>query len=438
VRDHLLAVANDRVDLTPWADDRVGGSLPLADGVAEGETTTQGVGRYELFEVLHPSPTLRFVLSMSTSLNDTENQTIPPAAVIGAKRYPLGAVGSGSARLVSPAIVPQYIDGSAFIALDMGRPATLRHVPKSPVMAAFNADLPLDGRLTVGEVRDMSAIDARSSDMLPAYFDDPRALVYDEPIPYSGMYENGAVAERATFQLRSGPRERELLVAYRLPAGVANARITVSVDGRDLVGETQAAGTHLALRTARFLPGTHRIDVRIVGPRVFERIASGRWINGYIMGLGFVDPAARSLPAFDVDDMRQPLSLLTGWYELERIGGSRDTGRPMRWVRNDATLVVGPSPVAEKLLVDAEPGPGMAGRPLVLHVREGERDLGTATYLGETEAPFDLPPHATPLELTLHADGGGARIEGDPRTLNFRVLKLRLAPGGGPSQGAER
>lgn len=433
VRDRLVTVQTDRSQMAPWEEGRVANSIPLPD--PGGPSTLQGFGRYELFEILNPSRRVRFVLSLTKALDDPDDQSIPPAAVIGDRRYRFAAVGAGDARLVSPPVSPQIVAGRAYVALDMGRPPTQRHLAKSALMSAYNRNWLLDGRFTDGDARDMSVVDTAAFDRsaLPSHVDDPSAIVYGGPVPFSGMYENGDVAGRAAFVLRATPLDRNVLADVQLAPGDTAGRVVVLVDGRPAIDAPAGAGTHLFWRAGGVTPGPHRIELRVTAPPVYEGIFRGRYADARIVALGFFDDATAARGTYDIYDPRRPVTLGAGWYGFERIAGAGSEDGGLRWVDNDAQIIVGPSRLPEVLRLSVEAGPGLGGRPLVLHLRAGRRAAEAEHFRYAGTATLALPAHAAPQLVTLHVDGGGVRIPHDPRVLNFRVRKLWLDEhGGGP------
>jgi hypothetical protein len=109
-----------------------------------------------------------------------------------------------------------------------------------------------------------------------------------------------------------------------------------------------------------------------------------------------------------------------GWYHLEEDGS--DT---FRWVNNDAEIVVTDAG-ATALEIEAEPGPGLRSQPLRLAIRGPAGDEMAGHVLEERRRiSIELPaPPAVPYVITLHADGGGATMPGQPRVLNFRVFHI--------------
>jgi hypothetical protein len=106
-----------------------------------------------------------------------------------------------------------------------------------------------------------------------------------------------------------------------------------------------------------------------------------------------------------------------GFYPLERDGGSI-----FRWVNADAGISIQRAG-SEELRFEAESGPGFGSKPFTLHVAGPDgSDIVTVEVASRTTVSVPLRKFAEPFVLTLRAEGGGLAIDGDPRTLNFRVF----------------
>jgi hypothetical protein len=111
-----------------------------------------------------------------------------------------------------------------------------------------------------------------------------------------------------------------------------------------------------------------------------------------------------------------------GWYPVETWNGER-----FRWVGERGRLVVRTPPgPARALALVVEPGPGVGSGPFELEVRDDSgRPVARGTVSGRQTVTLNLPVRPGCKDLFwLTAPGGGLQCEGDPRTLNFRVLGL--------------
>jgi hypothetical protein len=82
--------------------------------------TMSALGRYALCEVINPSPRVRVMVSLTTTLAHDGQCRLPKAAAIGDHRQPLPLVGRGAAQVFSPPLSPQTLAGHHYLALDLG------------------------------------------------------------------------------------------------------------------------------------------------------------------------------------------------------------------------------------------------------------------------------------------------------------------------------
>lgn len=427
VHNHLVLMDHSFGVLLPWSRTNVAlTEPPEPDGILPGGERMQGFGRYELFEVLHPSKRLRLVFAFSETgrlvgPDSSAQRRIPPVDAIGARRVSMGGEGSGAARLVSPEIEPQWIDGRAFVALDMGRPPRAEQYPKSGLMNLYGRGVALDNTELVGRARDISAISAfeYEHDVPPTSLDSPGAAVGHDNLFFSGMYEDGYVDRTAWFKLGSSRSNAILLLSGSVPEGRRGVvRIDASVDGRRVLEGLRPSGPFVLDVPVNVPRGPHRVDV--TADRVFRRPwPDTRIVSFQIARLGFYrDVDLTSL--LDIYDMHKPIELGRGWYSYETYAG-----KSFRWVSNDAEVRLGPSNRSLMLQLDAEPGPGVGYRAFPMAFRLGGRKIGEAIVSG-APVRFRIPAHAQTETLVLQVVGGGQRIAADPRILNFRVMRLTL------------
>lgn len=121
----------------------------------------------------------------------------------------------------------------------------------------------------------------------------------------------------------------------------------------------------------------------------------------------------------DIADRNSGMSLGAGWFARETRGKAA-----FRWIDNDAEIRIESHP-KRVLAIDVAPGPGVREEPTTLDVLDdaGER-LFSAKIAGRQVIHIPLP--RLPIHLRLRVDGGGHRIEGEPRALNMCVRRLAL------------
>lgn len=181
--------------------------------------TMQSLGRISLFRVLNPSRRVHLVLEYTASLSQDRQNRIPPASAIGATREIFPAVGRGSARLVSPALEPQQILGGGYVSLDMGTWGHAFPDHRSFIMGLWGRQYVADSRRVVGFCRDISLI---SEDQYLA-MQAPRAIqsfpgdLRNKSLEYSGVYEDGWVAESSDVVLQQDEGNSHLVVSVLVP-----------------------------------------------------------------------------------------------------------------------------------------------------------------------------------------------------------------------------
>jgi hypothetical protein len=224
--------------------------------------TMAGFGRYALFRVLGPSPGARLELEFTDTLNHDGENLLPPAAVVGASRLSLPLEGRGSARVFSPPLKPQMVDGSPYVLIDMGVNGRLPTVIRTGLENAYGKSVPTDPRYLTGYLRDISLVSgAQYASLHP-----PLALSHfpgdldNTNLEYSGIYEDGWMAQEGYVRLAGGP-PASLLVQGEVPAG-AGKHLELLVNGRRVDSLAIAAG-RLDVRTP--IPAsetTRRVELR--------------------------------------------------------------------------------------------------------------------------------------------------------------------------------
>jgi hypothetical protein len=267
VRNRLVFIAS-RLGQPYYTSDREHVSLfKLEADYFRPSETMAGLGRYFLFYVVNPTGPFRVVIEYSASLMADGRNRIPPAAVIGDTRKPFAVYGRGSGRLFSPAIAPQMIDGWPYVALDLG--AEGRRFPdrRSGLMRLYGRDVPLDDRELVGFGRDISIISDSDYHALAepsAVASFPRDL-FNKDLEYSGVYEDGWLAESSYICLQEPASARRLRIRARVARlnGLAPSEVSVKVDGTTRRTEQVRPGEiTLDVPTAASAQGRHCVEVR--------------------------------------------------------------------------------------------------------------------------------------------------------------------------------
>jgi hypothetical protein len=287
VRNHLVLI-----------DSELGGNYYLAgEKRAEGRVamfqlepdyfrageTMASVGRWLLVEVLGPAPRVRLVMEYTASLKADGANTIPPIAVIGGARVALGAVGRGSARLVSPPLTPQWIHGRAYVAIDMGANGQQFSHEVSGVLAWYGAHIPRDARSITGFVRDISlANEALDWPAPPRALTDVAADLRKASLAYSGYYEDAWLGEASFVELSHDGAGNDVRVQVMVPdlPGHPNT-LAVLLDGALLAQAAVHPGDNeIRAAAGAVSAGVHRLALRFDGgarlPGRDGRVVAGR------------------------------------------------------------------------------------------------------------------------------------------------------------------
>jgi hypothetical protein len=301
--DHLIFIHSDlgQSYFLPDDPDRVSLYQLERDPLVAGATMA-GIGRYALFEVVGPSPAVRFEVSLTATLKGDGCNRLPTSAVaIGASRVTLPFVGRGSARIFSPPLAPQRIAGRSYVAIDLGSDGQLLPDRRTSLMRSYGTDVSLDRRRLTAFARDISLVAAEAYGRLAppsrlARFPDDLA---NGDLEYSGLYEDGWVGEAAFLRLAQPRNEAALVVRGTVPRirdRDFSTEVRVLVDEREVAHRLLAPGEFEIRATPGAGRAVRRIDLR------FTRVQSlpapdGRPVAALLKGIGFAPPAPDVPPA---------------------------------------------------------------------------------------------------------------------------------------------
>jgi len=173
--------------------------------VTNGKIYFHGTGRYNMFKIINPSDKIRMVLDFTRTPLGGDRYALPSKAIIiGENDYPLGFVGSGSARIVSPIIKPELFEQQSYITLDFAEQAKPIGKLKTGLMTMWGEKFNLDDRRLVGFTRDISIITDEEYQKLErpskiSHF--PQDLSLYPGMEYSGLFEDGWVGPESFFKL---------------------------------------------------------------------------------------------------------------------------------------------------------------------------------------------------------------------------------------------
>lgn len=229
-------------------------------------STMAALGRISLFRVLNSAPHARVVLEYTASLNQDHENRIPAASAIGDTRAMLTAVGRGSARLISPEVRPQQIAGGDYVAIDMGDWGHTFPDARSFITGLWGRRYVTDPRRIVGFCRDISLISDDQYSALQA----PRAIqtfpgdLKNKNLEYSGIYEDGWVAESSDMVMQQNAGAAYLVVSVLVPTlqgRRAASWVALLVDDR-LVDRKPVASSGVGFNVSVRGQGRRRIGLR--------------------------------------------------------------------------------------------------------------------------------------------------------------------------------
>jgi hypothetical protein len=254
------------------------------------QSTMVSMGRDSLFRIVNPSRKFRLALEFTASLNSDRQNRLPPISVIGTERSFLPVEGRGSARLFSPVIQPQKIGGGSYFLLDMGKSGFQFTTNRTGLMALYGKDIPLDLRHIVGFGRDISALSEQDYEDLAAPHDVRSfpADLLNKGLEYSGIYEDGWIAESTYLVLRQDVERSPLVVRLMVPilgGKPASSHMILLMDDFEVVRKSISSGESEFTIPAAGI-GKHRIKM------VFDKATSlpapdGRPVSAIIRFIGF-------------------------------------------------------------------------------------------------------------------------------------------------------
>ncbi|MFM8273588.1 MAG: hypothetical protein ACKODX_14850 [Gemmata sp.] len=292
--------------------------------------TMAGVGHAMVLDVLNPSPQVRVLMNYTaSSKQDPLARNLAPVKVVGDRCVAVGAVGSGSARLVSPPLATQAAGAGHYLALDFGHP--VRNANRlAAAERLWGAELPRDRRMLTGHLRDLSVL----SEEEYAAFRPPQQIskfpddLAHPHLEYSGLYEEGWVGKEFKLRLTQPEPGHEVVLRGMVP-GIPGAygfhtEIVVRVDGAPVLKRTLGPGKFELRAPAGTAPtgaavGPRWVEVRFSDDQELPA-PDGRRAVAHLKSVGFEPQGERSRPPERLtkfpDDLDHPM--------LEHAGISLD------------------------------------------------------------------------------------------------------------------
>lgn len=414
LRNHVVLVASKLSKPASWfIPSEVSLSEPEED-LAFPDSTMEGLGRYALFQILDAAPSGYLALSLTSTYAGDGISRLPEGQILGAEAARIPFEGRGSARVIVP-MQPRRIRGRSYFALDMISPPIRFPNRRTGLMALYGRDVPLDSRQLSGFARDISYLSREEFEALVP----PRSVSHfpqdlaNPALQYSGIYEDGWVAENCDFRLAQ-QESGEFRIAGEIPQRPGDPpanQIRVLEDGHPILERDLTAGPFDITAQTPVEPGAHRIEIQFRSATKLSA-ADPRPAAAHLSRIGFG-------PFDAVDDIgAEGITFGTGWYDLEHY-----RGETFRWARSRSLVHLKPRGNQHWLAADLEPNSG--GIPVEIRVSTTDgKVLSQRRLKGREKIRI---PFVTAADVEFAVDEQSLKpAPGDPRQLGLRFFRLRL------------
>ncbi len=264
--------------------------------VTGGQVYFHGTGRYNMFRLINPSPAIRVVVDFTrTSLGGGRYDLPRKAVVIGEEDYPLGFVGSGSARVFSPPIKPEFFEQQAYLTLDFADKAEPIGKRKTGLMQLWGSKFNLDDRRLVGFTRDISIITEEQYQKLdrPAKISQfPQDLSRYPGLEYSGIFEDGWVGPESFFKLAASHPGQILYFKGYVPDTSAYRErgldLTISINDKPTEVVNLRSGEFILTRLIREASAVTTVRLTFSGAMPYGELDT-RYLSAFINELSVGD-----------------------------------------------------------------------------------------------------------------------------------------------------
>jgi hypothetical protein len=265
--------------------------------ITGGKVYFHGTGRFNLFNIINPTPNLRVLIDFSrTSLGEGRSKLPGKAIVIGEEDYPIPFVGHGSARVASPIIKPEYFEQQAYITIDFGENAAIINKEKTGLMRLYGLKFNLDDRRLVGFTRDISVITDEEYRALPKptrIGNFPDDLARYPGLEYSGLFEDGWMAEDAFFRLGASHAGQVFNFKGYVPDTpkfrTAGVDVTISLNGKPTEIVNLKSGDFALSRLIREASEVTSVSLHFSDAEVYDEQNDRRAVSAFVRELAIAD-----------------------------------------------------------------------------------------------------------------------------------------------------
>lgn len=230
-----------------WRDGSVGIWLVERDPWFP-DTIMAAVGRYHIYQVINPVQNSQLLLSVTANGRPQDGFRLPTPVVVGNKSLTLPVVGRGSARVLSDPIEVAQVGTNSYVGIDFGRDGSFFNRTFTPGWFS-RLTARADVRRSVVFLRDVSLVTRNSRDDRRApkrVVDFPGALA-DSGFLYSGIFEDGWIAEQAYVVLEVEQEKGTLILRLRGEIPSINGRIfatqvSISINDETVYANRRSSG----------------------------------------------------------------------------------------------------------------------------------------------------------------------------------------------------
>jgi hypothetical protein len=386
----------------------------------------QATGRHILFEVVNPVPGSRMLLEWTRGTGRDEF-ALPPSEVFGYNRSGFGFVGRGAARMLSDPLVPREIDGRFYVAVDMRAQPQRLQAERKGLAALYNQHLGLDPRSITGYARNISLLSEDEVDAMkpPQSITRFPADLFDPGLLFSGIYEDGWIAEVARIRLGSEQKIDKVRIRGQVPSfdGLrAGGTLAIVVDGQEVARRQLQPGNFEFDASIPVAAGARWIELRADTTDLLsaedQRLVSTRLISlelvAHLSNRADTVILPQAIKSFSAGVFQPGLSFSgiydDGWLaEVARIQLGSET-------RFGRIRIRGEVPGFNKLRTGATIGIVVDGREVA------RRQLQP----GDFELEAAIPEIAGPRWIEIRSDMSDRLSAADPRVASILLKSIEL------------
>ncbi|HEY1793740.1 MAG TPA: hypothetical protein VGG34_12545 [Opitutaceae bacterium] len=258
-----------------------------------------GTGRFNEFNIVHPSPDLRVMIDFTrTSLGRGRTLLPERAIVVGDEDYKIPFVGAGSARVFTQVVKPEYYEKLAYITIDFGDTPEVIEKDKTGLMRWYGRGYALDDRRLDGFTRDISVLTdeqyrAMQRPMKVSRF--PDDLLEQKTLEYSGLYEDGWMGRDAYVKLGPSRAGQVLYFKGYIPDIPRFAKegvdATISINDKPTEVVNLRAGRFFLSRLIKEPSDVTSISVHFSDAQVYESERDKREVSAFVNEISINDVA---------------------------------------------------------------------------------------------------------------------------------------------------